>query len=87
MSGIATKGGPPNSFEIKNVLECRRCAESVPIGMDLHDWLDVTVGFTPYGFQVWCRRHKANVVHFDFRGSRVVTNITAARGIVWPVSH
>lgn len=81
------KNGPPNSFEIKHVLECRLCAQTCPAGMTLDDWLDMSVGLTPYGLQIWCKRHKANVAHFDFCGNKVVVNATAARDIVWPVTQ
>jgi hypothetical protein len=29
------------------------------------------VGFTDWGVQVWCRRHKVNVVHIDFQGQKI----------------
>lgn len=81
-----TRSDLPNTFEIKHVLECKRCTESCPANVLLQDYLRVSVGFTPYGLQVWCARHQANVAHFDFRGQRLGLNITATRGIVWPSS-
>lgn len=81
------KTGPPNTFEIKHFLECRKCAESCPVGITLQEWQDVQVGLTSYGLQVWCVRHKCNVFHADFRGQRLHVNATAARGIVWPAIH
>lgn len=80
----ARKTGPPNTFEIKNFLECRKCAESCPLGIGLQDWLDVQVGLTAYGIQVWCVRHKANVFHVDWRGNKVVVNATSSTGVIWP---
>lgn len=38
---------------------------------------DIEVGYTPRGFQVWCRRHDTNVRHIDFRGQKV--GIVASR--------
>ena len=77
----------PNTFAIKHVLECKRCAESCPAGVLLNDWQRVTIGFTPFGLQVWCVRHQANVFHVDFRGQRLPVNASAARGVVWPNIH
>lgn len=33
-------------------------------------------GWTPIGFQVWCTRHNANVVHVDFEGVKHPANRT-----------
>lgn len=76
----------PNTFEVKHVIECKRCTESCPIGTLLQDYLRVSVGFTPYGLQVWCVRHQANVVHIDFRGQRLAVNATSGGRVVWPSS-
>ena len=35
------------------------------------------VGFTKHGFQVWCIRHDQNIVHIDFKGQEVDTDITS----------
>lgn len=74
----------PNTFAIKHVLECKRCAETCPTGWLLQDYLRVTIGLTPQGLQIWCTRHQANVAHFDFAGQRLRVNATAARGVIWP---
>ena len=79
------KTGPPNTFEIKHDIDCRKCAESCPVGMTLQEWADVRVGLTSYGLQVWCHKHKCNIFHVDFRGQKLSVNATAAREIVWPV--
>ena len=34
----------------------------------LQDYAAMDIGFTDFGVQVWCRRHKANIVHIDFQG-------------------
>ncbi|MEE4360731.1 MAG: hypothetical protein V2I63_04320 [Pseudomonadales bacterium] len=60
-------------FAIHEPLVCAKCADEVLDGragecsMQEHARLDV--GFTARGFQVWCRRHDVNVVHFDFDGA------------------
>lgn len=81
-----TQQNLPNTFEIKHVLECKRCAESCPAGTSLSDWTRVVVGLTSYGLQVWCARHNANIMHVDFRNQRLGVNATAARDIIWPNS-
>lgn len=73
----------PNGFEINHFLECRACAESCPIGMTLNDYQRVSVGLTNYGVQIWCTRHRANIIHFDFRGSRVQVNATKQNEVIW----
>lgn len=78
------KSDLPNTFQIKHILECKRCVETCPHGTLLQDYLRVTIGLTPYGLQVWCVRHQANVIHVDFRGQRIPVNASAARGIIWP---
>lgn len=75
-----------NSFEIKHFLECKRCAESCPVGITIQEWQDIQVGLTAYGLQIWCTRHNSNVFHVDFRGQKLAVNATAAREIVWPVT-
>lgn len=73
----------PHTFEIKNDLDCRQCAESCPVGMAMQEWSDLRVGLTAYGVQIWCVRHKANVAHFDFRGQRVLVNARKENRIQW----
>lgn len=77
----------PNTWQIKHVLECKRCIESCPAGMLLEDYVRVTVGLTPYGLQVWCKRHQVNVAHLDFRGARIRMNATSGTGHVWLNTH
>jgi hypothetical protein len=87
MKTIPNNRTVPNTFEIKHFLECKRCAESCPVGMSLQEWADIQVGLTAYGLQVWCVRHKCNVFHVDFRGQRMAVNATAAGGMIWPVTQ
>lgn len=86
MLTYVTQKDLPNTWQIKHVLECKRCTESCPAGTPLQDYVRVSVGLTPYGLQVWCARHQANIVHIDFRGQRLKVNATAAGRIVWPSS-
>lgn len=81
------QAGPPHTKEIKGYIHCKKCEESCPAGMSYQEWADVEVGFTPYGLQLWCHRHGMNIAHFDFRGTKVITNMSAAQGGIWPVTH
>ena len=38
----------------------------------LADYVDIEVGFTSSGFQVWCRKHDANVLHIDFENKEML---------------
>jgi hypothetical protein len=49
-------------------LHCRQCMQEKPDGISPADWSKLDVGSTPIGFQVWCRRCEANVLHIDFEG-------------------
>ena len=49
---------------------CKKCLEeyqSRPHVLSLSSMLDIEVGFTILGIQVWCNKHKCNVCHIDFR--------------------
>lgn len=87
MSIITKNPNLPHTFEIKHVLECKKCVEACPPGTSLKDYQRVSVGLTPYGLQLWCTRHQANVFHVDFRGARLAVNATAATEVVWQNSH
>lgn len=87
MIQIVKRSNIPNTFEIKQVFECKRCAETCPVGILLNDYQRITVGLTPYGFQVWCTRHQLNVVHFDFRGQKIPVNASVTKGVIWPAIH
>jgi hypothetical protein len=53
---------------------CAKCADEVAAGdagaVSIAEYQRLDVGFSPHGFQVWCRRHDVNVVHLDFDGGR-----------------
>ena len=34
----------------------------------LRDFIEIDVGFTEIGIQIWCRRHDKNICHIDFDG-------------------
>lgn len=68
-------GLPPAELMIGMFMHCRQCVEALsiraqatgqPVSPQQYSQLDV--GWTPYGLQVWCRRHNVNVLHVDFEG-------------------
>lgn len=66
----------PNSNEIKIFFHCRKCADERPADMAPRDWVMIEVGWTILGFQVWCRRCEANILHIDFEGKKHPANDT-----------
>ena len=64
----------PTTLEIKGYLQCGKCEDSCPPDKSMRDYQQLDVGLTSEGLQVWCRRHNLNVLHFDFRGTRVLVN-------------
>ena len=58
--------------DIEQPIVCSRCADDVTEGraglVSMAEYMQLDVGFSSVGLQVWCRRHDANVVHIDFRG-------------------
>lgn len=73
--GEATEDVPPNTNEIRGYIHCKLCNEEgarPPMLM---------IGRTPYGYQVWCRRHDCNVVHIGIRetGEVILNESRAAR--------
>jgi hypothetical protein len=60
---------------IEQVVICSKCEAEFRLGStdsrSLQDYSRLDIGFTSIGIQVWCRRHKANVVHIDFGGKKL----------------
>jgi hypothetical protein len=67
----------PVTNEIGLFLHCRKCVNSVPSGMSPLMWARLEVGWTAIGLQVWCSRHKLNVMHMDFQGQKHPANLLA----------
>lgn len=62
------------SLSITQYVVCAKCADelaTLSLPQSLQDYAAMDVGFTDYGLQVWCRRHKANIVHIDFQGAQL----------------
>ena len=49
---------------------CALCLAEKPKGTSPRDWVSIEAGWTPLGFQVWCKRHEANIIHVDFEGTK-----------------
>ena len=60
----------PNSLSIGMYLHCGLC-----LG-DGHPQ-EIEAGWTELGLQVWCKYHKANILHVDFQGSKLKANTSA----------
>ncbi len=58
----------PNSKEIEQFIGCGLCFSELPEGMSPANHSRLAIGFTKNGLQVWCERHKCNVINLDFEG-------------------
>lgn len=53
----------PVTNEIQAFFHCAICIkEEKPSSIE--------AGYTGLGFQVWCRNHNCNIIHFDFEGQK-----------------
>ncbi len=66
----------PNTNEIKMFFHCVKCFPAKPADMAPRDWVMIEAGWTVLGFQVWCRRCEANIMHMDFEGKKHPGNNT-----------
>ena len=57
---------------------CGKCLDIRPEGISPQEWGSLEVGYTKLGIQVWCKRHKCNVVHIDFQGYQLPGNMKVA---------
>ena len=58
------------ALNITGYIACTKCSDELGKlnpPQSLQDYAAMDVGFTDWGVQVWCRRHKANIVHIDFQ--------------------
>jgi hypothetical protein len=57
---------------IKMFMHCKMCLDefySTTSDMSPRDYAQIEVGWTDEGFQVWCKRHEANIMDVDFEGA------------------
>lgn len=52
-----------NQNRITTFLTCRRCQQEKPGNESMEKWSRLNVGLTTDGLQVWCVRHRQQVVH------------------------
>lgn len=55
---------------IRQYLHCRLCLEQLPRNESPEHWARLAVGMTKQGLQVWCVRHRCNVLHVDYQGQK-----------------
>ena len=50
---------------------CKQCLEEVMLLPDVspREYVNVEIGPTKEGLQIWCVRHEANVMDVDFQGA------------------
>ena len=80
-----------NENNIETFLHCKLCVDELNNSKSSDDlsmidpqsqgessasYARFEVGWTKQGFQVWCIRHKANVIHIDFMGQKVDADTT-----------
>ena len=58
----------PHGMSIGTFFNCGLCLAELPDGQSPEEYDYLNIGLTPWGIQVWCRRHDCNVVHIDFEG-------------------
>ena len=58
---------------IVQFMHCKDCLRELPDGVSPREFVNVEVGFTSHGIQIWCIRHEKNVVHLDFLGQKVAS--------------
>lgn len=78
----------PSAKEIVWYLHCRKCLSEVVSGdtdtgtpESPQSYSQLDVGFTPFGIQVWCRRHDINVINIDFEGQQHPANMNNTKAI------
>ena len=62
------------SLSITGYVACAKCSDELAAldpPQSLQDYAAMDIGFTDWGVQVWCRRHRANIVHIDFQGHQL----------------
>ena len=60
----------PEMEHIEQFIHCSKCMKELPDNISPQEWARHEVGWTIWGFQVWCVRHNVNVLHVDFQGAK-----------------
>lgn len=53
---------------IQQYMHCGMCLDEKPSDVSARDYARVEIGWTEWGFQVWCTRHHVNICHVNFEG-------------------
>jgi len=70
--------------KIQSYFHCGLCVkESLEIiskkefkkGQSPRDFVQLEIGWTKIGIQIWCKKHDCNVIHLDFEGHQHPANI------------
>jgi hypothetical protein len=69
----------PNTNEISSFFHCASCMDDKPPDLAPREWVSIEAGFTPLGFQVWCKRCECNIIHIDFEGVQHPANVERSR--------
>lgn len=71
----------PKKISSKNCIgayiHCAKCLKEIPAGVAPVEWAWISIGWTKIGFQVFCNRHKVNVMHIDLQGQKHPANESA----------
>ena len=67
-----------NEENIEMYIHCELCIEENKDNGDEspQEWSNYDVGWTKQGLQIWCWKHNANVLHFDFEGRKIKADST-----------
>jgi len=66
-----------NENNIVQFIHCILCIkEGIPRDESPETWARFSVGWTIEGLQVWCVRHKSNILHIDFQGKKHPADMT-----------
>lgn len=68
----------PNTLSISAYIHCGKCLAERPGHITPANWSRTQAGFTREGLQVWCNRHKCNILHIHFEGQTHPANMTVA---------
>ena len=73
----AQEGKEFNDNNIVQFIHCILCIkEGIPEDESPETWARFSVGWTKEGLQIWCVRHKSNIVHIDFQGKKHPADMT-----------
>lgn len=74
-----------SALQIGAYMHCGKCLDewrdphhADSAGHSPQTYAALSVGWTKQGLQVWCYRHRVNVLHVDFEGQKHPANTTAA---------